>query len=133
MADLLPDQHLVHHGHEDGVLLAELVNQGRQGVHGGLPKLRGGVEATDQGVDDSGRELREVELIGQAVDALERLPPDLQWHILGVEQPHDGRQDQVKIIRQGASKLLKGGEQFSRHMALSTENKYFLKNRKSNK
>ena len=54
VVDLLLDEDLVDHGNEDGVLLAQLDDQGGQGVHGGLPEVRTSVQAPDQRVDDSG-------------------------------------------------------------------------------
>ena len=35
VTDFMLEQDLVHHGHEDDVLLAQLVDERRQGVHGG--------------------------------------------------------------------------------------------------
>ena len=54
VVDLLLDEDLVDHGDEDGVLLAQLDDQGGQGVHGGLPEVRTSVQAPHQRVDDSG-------------------------------------------------------------------------------
>ena len=70
-------EHLLHHGDEDEILLAQLADERGERLHGGGAQLGGFVQAADERVDDERGVRREVKVVCEVVHAFESRLGDL--------------------------------------------------------
>jgi hypothetical protein len=69
-------------------------------------------------MNDERRVLGEVEHVGQVVDALEGPASDAHRNFGAVEEPDDGRQEEVHVVVEGAAELLKGRQELAGHVTI---------------
>jgi hypothetical protein len=74
VSDFVLREHLVHHGDEDVVFLAQLHNQSSEGIHGDMPQLWHGIQHSHDGVDNTRSIIGQVQGVSQSVYGFQSSP-----------------------------------------------------------
>ena len=92
--------------------LIELQGQTGQQLHGRLSEARcGDAQQPHEGMEDSGRKVRQVQMVRHDLHRLEGHSPGMMIHRVVVKDGNDGRKEEMKVLLEAFAKHLHGFEQ----------------------